>query len=106
LKQVSSSLEARGSLELVLYASADAHIQSFGKENGILVSTNSIGADKADFIDVVLTDYVFLAAPGREFADAAQVDGLSQDSWAEHLIRPVPQPHEIRRAVRAMPAEI
>jgi polar amino acid transport system substrate-binding protein len=25
-------------------------------------------------VDVVLTDYLFLAAPGREFADAAQVD--------------------------------
>jgi polar amino acid transport system substrate-binding protein len=32
-------------------------------------------AEKADFIvDILLNDYFFVAAPGREFADAARVD--------------------------------
>jgi polar amino acid transport system substrate-binding protein len=32
-------------------------------------------AEKADFVvDLLLNDYLFVAAPGREYADAAQVD--------------------------------
>ena len=50
-------------------------------------------AEKAEFImDVVLTDYVFLAAPGREFADAAQVDrpgvkiGVGQNTLSDQFL--------------------
>jgi polar amino acid transport system substrate-binding protein len=63
--------------ELVAYPNSNAYIQSFGKgewDVGFGAQTPLV-AEKADFIvDVVLTDYLFLAAPGREFADAAQVD--------------------------------
>lgn len=65
------------SLELVPYSSSDTYTQSFGKgewDIGFGARTPLV-ADKADFVlDVVLTDYVFVAAPGREFADVAQVD--------------------------------
>lgn len=65
------------SFELVAYANADAYTQSYGKgewDIGFGAPT-PVAAEKADFIlGLVLTDYVFVAAPGREFADAAQVD--------------------------------
>ena len=63
--------------ELVPYANQNLYMQSFGKgEWDIGFGTRTpLVADKAEFVvDVVLSDYVFMAAPGREFADAAQVD--------------------------------
>jgi polar amino acid transport system substrate-binding protein len=63
--------------ELVPYAGADAYMQSFGKgEWDIAIGgPTPLVAEKADVIlPVVLSDYMFVAAPGREFADAAQVD--------------------------------
>ena len=63
--------------ELVAYPNSTAYTQSFGKgewDVGFGARTPLV-AEKADFIvDVVMTDYLYLAAPGREFADAAQVD--------------------------------
>lgn len=39
------------------------------------MSKTPLTADKADFIsDVLLNEYWFIAAPGREFSNAAQVD--------------------------------
>jgi polar amino acid transport system substrate-binding protein len=50
-------------------------------------------AEKADFIlDLLLNDYSFVAAPGREFADAAQVDrpgvkiGVGLDSASDQFL--------------------
>jgi polar amino acid transport system substrate-binding protein len=64
-------------LELLPYSNANAYTQSFGKEEwdiGFGAPTPLV-AEKADFIvDLVLADFVFVAAPGREFADATQVD--------------------------------
>jgi polar amino acid transport system substrate-binding protein len=64
-------------LELVAYPDSNTYTQSFGKgewDIGFGVRS-SLVAEKADFIlDVLLTDFLFIAAPGREFADAAQVD--------------------------------
>ena len=81
--------------ELVPYAGADAYAQSFGKgewDIGIGAPTPLV-AEKAEFIvDVVLTDYMFLAAPGREFADAAQVDrpgvkiGVGQNTSSDQFL--------------------
>ena len=65
------------SFDLVPYATASAYTESFGKgEWDIAIGPQTpLVAEKAEFIvDVVLSDYMFLAAPGREFADAAQVD--------------------------------
>jgi polar amino acid transport system substrate-binding protein len=63
--------------ELAPYANANAYTQSFGKgewDIGFGAPTPLV-AEKADFIiDLVLADFVFVAAPGREFADATQVD--------------------------------
>jgi polar amino acid transport system substrate-binding protein len=63
--------------DLVPYATASAYTESFGKgEWDIAIGPQTpLVAEKAEFImDLVLTDYVFLAGPGREFADATQVD--------------------------------
>ncbi|MDH3446283.1 MAG: transporter substrate-binding domain-containing protein [Deltaproteobacteria bacterium] len=63
--------------ELVAYPDSNAYTQSFGKgEWDIGFGTQTpLVAEKAEFVlDVLLTDYMFVAAPGREFADAAQVD--------------------------------
>ena len=65
------------SFEVVAYANSKEHTQSFGTgEWDISFGPRApLVAEKADFIlDVVLSDYMFVAAPGREFADAAQVD--------------------------------
>jgi polar amino acid transport system substrate-binding protein len=63
--------------ELVPYSNANAYTQSFGKDEwdiGFGAPTPLV-ADKGDFIvELVLADFVFVAAPGREFADASQVD--------------------------------
>jgi polar amino acid transport system substrate-binding protein len=63
--------------ELVPYANANGYTQSFGKGEWDLGfgAPTPLVADKADFLaDLVLADFVFVAAPGREFADAGQVD--------------------------------
>ena len=83
-------------LELVVYPGSNAYSQSFGKGDWDigLGSKTPLVADKADFIvDVLLTDFLFLAAPGRQFADAAQVDrpgvkiGAGVDSSSEQFLR-------------------
>ena len=83
------------SFELVAYANADVYAQSFGKgewDIGFGAPTPLV-AEKADFIlDVVLTEYIFVAAPGREFADAAQVDrpgvkiGVGKNSSSDQFL--------------------
>jgi polar amino acid transport system substrate-binding protein len=64
-------------LELVAYPDSNTYSQTFGKgewDIGFGVRTPLV-AEKADFlIDVLLNDYLYVAAPGREFANAAQVD--------------------------------
>ena len=82
--------------ELVTYSNADTYSQSFGKGEWDIGfgSQHPLVADKADFItDVVLTDYMYVAAPGREFANAAQVDrpgikiGAGQNSSSDQFLR-------------------
>jgi polar amino acid transport system substrate-binding protein len=64
-------------LELAAYPDSNTYTQSFGKgewDIGFAVRTPLV-AEKADFIvDILINDYFFVAAPGREFADAARVD--------------------------------
>jgi polar amino acid transport system substrate-binding protein len=81
--------------ELVPYPDSSRYIQSFGKgewDIGFGARTPLV-AEKADFIvDVLLNDFLFVAAPGREFADAAQVDrpgvkiGVGQDSSSDQFL--------------------
>ena len=82
--------------ELVTYSDANTYSQSFGKGEWDIGfgSRTPLVADKADFIiDVVLTDYMYVAAPGREFANAAQVDrpgvkiGAGQNSSSDQFLR-------------------
>jgi len=83
-------------LELLVYPGSSAYAQSFGKGDWDIGfgGKTSLVADKADFIlDVLLTDFLFLAAPGRQFADAAQVDrpgikiGAGVDSSSELFLK-------------------
>jgi polar amino acid transport system substrate-binding protein len=64
-------------LELAPYPDSNSYTQSFGRgewDMGFGVRTPLV-AEKADFIvDILLNDYFFVVAPGREFADAARVD--------------------------------
>jgi polar amino acid transport system substrate-binding protein len=63
--------------ELVSYPNADAFLKSFGKGEWDIGfgSPSPLVSDKADFIaDLLLIDYVYVAGPGREFVNAAQVD--------------------------------
>jgi polar amino acid transport system substrate-binding protein len=74
-KFIAGKLEV--SFELVPYSNSDAYTQSFGKgEWDIAIGPPTpLVAGKADFgPDLVLIDYMYVAAPGREFADAGQVD--------------------------------
>ena len=82
-------------LELVVYPGSSAYSQSFGKGDWDIGfgGKSSAGGREADFIlDVLLTDYLFLAAPGRQFADAAQVDrpgvkiGVGLDSSSDQFL--------------------
>jgi polar amino acid transport system substrate-binding protein len=83
------------SFEMVAYADSVAHTQSFGKGDWEISFGPQLPlvAEKADFIlDVALSDYMFVAAPGREFADAAQVDrpgvkiGVGMDSSSDRFL--------------------
>jgi polar amino acid transport system substrate-binding protein len=82
-------------LELVPYPNSSTYIQSFGKgEWDIGFGTKTpLVVEKADFIlDLLLNDYLFVTAPGREFADVAQVDrpgvkiGVGKDSASDQFL--------------------
>jgi len=63
--------------EAVLYSGAATYTASFGKGDWDIIVTgrNPLAAKLVDFMpDVILIDYVYIAAPGREFADPSQVD--------------------------------
>ena len=82
-------------LELVAYPNSNTYIETFGKgewDIGFLSKT-PLTADKADFIsDVLLNEYWFIAAPGREFSNAAQVDrpgvkiGVGRNSSSDQFL--------------------
>src|SRR5215467_2065981 len=83
------------SLEMVPYPSSLTFTQSFGKREwdiALGVKTPLV-ADKADFIqEVLVSDYLFIARPGREFADAAEVDrpgvkiGVGESSVSDQFL--------------------
>jgi polar amino acid transport system substrate-binding protein len=61
----------------IVYASAAPFTASFGKAEWdiILTGKNAVVAKALDFsADLFLIEYVYIAAPGREFADPAAVD--------------------------------
>ena len=63
--------------EPVLYESSSPFTASFGKSEWDIVITgkNAVVGKLVDFSsDPFLIEYVYLAAPGRQFADAGQVD--------------------------------
>lgn len=65
------------SFDPVVYATTGAFTRSFGKAEWdiTVVGTSPSAKEKFYFTpDVLLVDYVYIAAPGREFADAGQVD--------------------------------
>src|SRR5687768_14149622 len=92
-KFIAEKLEV--SFELVVYANADAYTQSFGKgEWDIAIGPPTpLVAEKAEFgPDLILVDFMYVAAPGREFADAGQVDrsgvkiGVGRNSTADQFL--------------------
>jgi polar amino acid transport system substrate-binding protein len=63
--------------EPVLYASSTPYTASFGSNEWEIIITgkNAVVAKLVDFsADLFLIEYVFLAAPGRDFANVADVD--------------------------------
>lgn len=63
--------------EALVYSGAATYTASFGTGAWDIIVTgrNPLAAQRVDFIgDVILIDYVYLAAPGRTFAGAADVD--------------------------------
>jgi polar amino acid transport system substrate-binding protein len=63
--------------EALVYTGAATYTASFGKGEWDIIVTgrNPLAAQRVDFIgDVILIDYVYLAAPGRSFAGPADVD--------------------------------
>ncbi len=83
-------------LELVPYSDSRAHAQSFDmKEWDISFGPpNPALADKAVYlVDVLLNEFWFVAAPGREFVNASQVDrpgvkiGVGGGSTADRFLR-------------------
>jgi polar amino acid transport system substrate-binding protein len=63
--------------EPVVYSGAATYTASFGTGEWDLIVTgrNPLAAQRVDFLpDVILIDYVYVAAPGRDFAGPDQVD--------------------------------
>lgn len=91
---------------------AGAYIRTFGKgewDIGFGARTPLL-ADKAEFVvDVVLTDYVYVAADEREFADAAQVDrpgvkiAVGENSTSDQFLS---RTLKSARLVRRLPAAV
>jgi polar amino acid transport system substrate-binding protein len=63
--------------EPVVYANQEAYAQSFGKDEwDIVIGVRSpLVEEKSDLSpDFMVADAMYIAAPGREFADATQID--------------------------------
>ena len=83
-------------VELVIYPNSDTYTQTFGKDEWDigLGSKTPLTEDKADFIaDILVNEYWFLGAPGREFTNVAQVDrpgvkiGAGLNSSSDQFLR-------------------
>jgi polar amino acid transport system substrate-binding protein len=83
-------------VELVVYPNSDTYNQTFGKNEWDigLGSKTPLTEQKADFVaDILVNEYWFIAAPGREFANPAQVDrpgvkiGAGLDSSSDQFLR-------------------
>ena len=83
--------------EPVVYSGAATYTASFGKGEWDIIVTgrNPLAAKRVDFMpDVILIDYVYLAAPGREFTGPDQVDragvkiGVPRNASADALLSP------------------
>jgi hypothetical protein len=83
------------SYEPVMYPNPEAYVQSFGKgEWNIAIGPRVLAApDNADAgADVWLIDLIYVAAPGKSFADVGQVDrpgvkvGVIQDSLSDRFL--------------------
>jgi polar amino acid transport system substrate-binding protein len=83
------------SFELILSAGAQAYTDTLGKGAWDIAigAPTALAAEKADFgPDLVLVDLVYVARPGREFANAVQVDrpgvkvGVSRDSGPDDVL--------------------
>jgi polar amino acid transport system substrate-binding protein len=83
------------SYEPVMYPNPEAYVQSFGKgEWDIAIGPRVLAPpDKADSgVDLWLIDLVYVAAPGKSFADVGQVDrpgvkvGVIQESPSDRFL--------------------
>ncbi len=83
--------------EPLVYSGAATYTASFGKGEWDIIITgrNPFAATLVDFMpDVILIDYVYIAAPGRAFADPDQVDragvriGVPRNASADALLSP------------------
>lgn len=88
------------SVEPVMYSNPDAYAQSFGKgEWDVAIGPRVLApVEKADITsDLWLIPLIYVAAPGREFADASQVDrpgikigtiqGSPSDRYLSHSVK-------------------
>ena len=83
-------------VELVAYPSSETYTQTFGKsEWDIGFGTKTpLTEERADFIaDILVNEFWFIAAPGREFTNHAQVDrpgvkiGVGLNSSTDQFLR-------------------
>ena len=81
--------------EPVLYPGSAAYTESFGKGGWDIIVTgrNAFAASMVDFsADVIVIEFVFVAAPGRQFADASRVDragirvGVARNASADEYL--------------------
>ena len=94
--------------EPVLYPGSAAYTDSFAKGGWDIIVTgrNAFAATMVDFsADVILIDFLFVAAPGRQFADASHVDragiriGVARNASAdEYLARTLMSAELVRTA--------
>ncbi len=83
--------------EPLVYSGAAAYTASFGAGEWDIIVTgrNPLAARRVDFMpDVILIDYVYVAAPGREFAGPGEVDragvkiGVPRNASADAFLTP------------------
>jgi len=83
-------------VELAAHPNSDTYTQTFGKNEWDIGfgSKTPLTEQKADFVaDLLVNEYWFIAAPGREFANPAQVDragvriGVGLNSSSDQFLR-------------------
>ena len=101
--------------EPIVYANQEAYAQSFGKGewNIVIGVRSSLAEENSDLSpDFMMADAMYIAAPGREFADATQIDrpgvkvGVSKGGGSDQVLSRTLESAQVVRVPGGVPNAI